>query len=318
MSIAKAKNPSANLTLASDAAIDSWSGKVPGNDGRGRRDARAENPQEERYSEAWWSARSHQELDEKNLMAQYFVDHHFLVPLGQSSEAPRETVASILVNQGTTPNSIVKRALEWIFDHKKKGEPYFLTWYTPGHVVPTTLSEFRLTSPERGLSSALKLFLFPGDVDEETQSVLGEHAVRFVAQFQRNFRYSLLSAYSFDITTGDVKFHFPKEIALQRVLATRWADHKFLFLQTSKFKTEGETAYCLRDMLDTSRAVTIYTVHSALDEQIIAGVRKLAKKMKLNDLGYGVPPPQAAGSKLLRLQIVGRDDAPSTTQEYYR
>jgi hypothetical protein len=36
------------------------------------------------------------------------------------------------------------------------------------------------------------------------------------------FHYALLSAYSFDIATGDVKFHFPKEAALQKILATRF------------------------------------------------------------------------------------------------
>jgi hypothetical protein len=317
----KIKAASLDPTASSDAAITAppYKRLTNGIAAGASPDAISDVAPGERYSEAWWSARSHQELDDKNLMAQYFVAHHFLVPLGRSCEGPRETVASILVNQGTTPNSIVKKALQWIFAHKKKGQPYFMTWYTPGHVVPTTLSEFReLDSPEKGLSSALKLFLFPGDVDEETQSVLGEHAVNFVKQFPRNFRYSLLSAYSFDLATGDVKFHFPKEIALQEVLATRWADHKYLFLQPSKFKPEGETAYRLRDMLDTSRSVTIYTVHSAIDDKIVAGVQKLAKKMKLKECESGISTLEASDTKLLRLQIVGRDDAPSTSHEYRR
>lgn len=270
----------------------------------------------ERYSEAWWSARADQQVEEKELMAQYFVDHHFLVPIGQSGEDNRETVASILVNSGTTPNSIVESALKWIIEHKRKGQPYFLTWFTAGHVVPTTLSHFReLDNPDRGLASAFKLFLFPGDVDDETQSVLGDHAVEFVTKFKRDFHYALLSAYSFDLATGDVKFHFPKEIALQRACASRWADHKFLFLQASKFQPEGETAYRLHDMLRTAHSVTVYTVHSARDEKIIAGFDKLAKKMKLE---IGSPPDDALDFKLLRLQIVGRNSAPSSSKEYYR
>lgn len=269
-----------------------------------------------RYSEAWWSARADQDVEEKALMADYFVDHHFLVPIGQRSGSSRETVASILVNSGTTPNSIVEKALSWIVDNKKKGRPYFLTWYTPGHVVPTTLSHFREEdNPDRGLASAFRLFLFPGDVDDETQSVLGDHAVDFITKFQRDFHYALLSAYSFDLKTGDVRFHFPKEIALQRACATRWADHKFLFLQASKFQPEGETAYRLRDMLHTARTVTIYTVHSANDEKIIAGIDRLAKMMRLKD---GSPPPGTLDFKLLRLQIVGRNSAPSQSKEYHR
>jgi hypothetical protein len=275
----------------------------------------------EGHSETWGRARAHQEVEDKKLMADYFVDHDFLVPVDQNPDDGRETVASILVNQGTTPSDIVTRALEWIFEHKEKGRPLFLTWYTNGHVVPTTLSQFRQIDDQvhQGkFSSALKLFLFPGDVDEETQCVLGEHAIQFVGQFKRNFHYAFLSAYSFDIDTGDVKFYFPKEVALQKVLATRWADHKFLFLQPSKFQTEGETAYHLRDMLKTSQSVTIYTVHSCKTEKILKGFKKLAEKMKLMEMNERSRSSETLDGKRLRLQIVGRDEAPSRSVEYCR
>jgi len=266
------------------------------------------------HSENWAASRTHLMEDDKELMADYFVRHDFLRPSGQSSEATRETVASMIVNQGTTPACIVTKALEWIVKNKEIGRPYFLKWYTPGHVIPATLSRFRENDKSKSIGSALRLFLFPGDVDEEIQGVIGDDAVNFVAGLQRHFTYSLLSAYSFDVATGDVKFHFEKELALQRACATRWADHKFIFLDSTKFKTEGDRAYGIADMLNTANSVTIYTVHSSKDGKVIAGVAKLAEKMNFI---FGPPPAQDFDVKCLRLQIVGRDDVPTKLVEYY-
>jgi hypothetical protein len=83
---------------------------------------------EETHFEDWSASRAQTSIDEKILMAKFFARHHFLVREGQSPEAPRETVASIILNHGTTPNSVLKEALQWIKDNKGSG-PFFLTWY---------------------------------------------------------------------------------------------------------------------------------------------------------------------------------------------
>jgi hypothetical protein len=264
----------------------------------------SETPIEETHFEDWSASRAQTSIDDKVLMAKFFALHHFLVREGKSPEAKRETVASIILNHGTTPNSVLKEALEWIRDNKRSG-PFFLTWYTPGHLIPTTLKEVR--DQDRGLRTALKLFLFPGEVDEEIQSVLGRDAEIFAETLERHFTYAFLSAYSFDLSTGDVYFYFAREMRLQRACATRFADHKFLFLDSSKFKSSGEKAYGVVDMLRTSYSVTLYTVSSERDEWIVKRFESLC-----GSILKAVPASSTADQsdlKTLRLQIVGRDSA---------
>lgn len=155
---------------------------------------------EEVHYEDWSASRAQTSIDEKVLMAKFFARHHFLVREGHSPEEPRETVASIILNHGTTPNSVLQEALHWIKDNNKQSGPFFLTWYTPGHLIPTTLKDLR--DQDRGLRTALKLFLFPGEVDEEIQSVLGRDAEIFAENLQRHFTYAFLSAYAFDLSSG--------------------------------------------------------------------------------------------------------------------
>jgi len=264
----------------------------------------SETPVEETHFEDWSASRALTSIDEKILMAKFFARHHFLVREGQSPEAPRETVASIILNHGTTPNSVLKEAVQWIKDNKGSG-PFFLTWYTPGHLIPTTLQEIR--DQDRGLRTALKLFLLPGEVDEEIQSVLGRDAEIFAEKLQRHFTYAFLSAYSFDLSAGDVYFYFARELRLQRACATRFADHKFLFLDSSKFKSSGEKAYGVIDMLRTSYSVTLYTVSSERDEWIVKRFEHLCSSI-LKAVPTAAPADQS-DLKTLRLQIVGRDGA---------
>lgn len=269
---------------------------------------------EPHLEETWWSAcRTKSKADEKTLMAQHFASHDFLLPEGQNPEGARETVASIIVNQGTSPDRVVREALEWIL-HKENQDrgPFFLTWYTPGHLVPTTLKSFR--DAHRHLRTATRLFLFPGEVDEETESVSGPDAEYFAEQLQRRFTYAFLSAYSFDVCTGSVYFHLPRELRLQKACAKCFAAHKFLFLDSSKFKSEGERGYGIGDLLDTAYKVTIYTVSSLSpkkDSWIKARFEQLCATLLKN---------QPAGMedhtevKKLRLTIVGRDG--SQTQSF--
>jgi hypothetical protein len=262
----------------------------------------SETMAEETHFEDWSASRALTSIDEKILMARFFARHHFLVREGQSPEAPRETVASIILNHGTTPNSVLKETVQWIKDNKGSG-PFFLTWYTPGHLIPTTLKEIR--DQDRGLRTALKLFLFPGEVDEEIQSVLGRDAEIFAERLDRHFTYAFLSAYSFDLSAGEVYFYFARELRLQRACAMRFADHKFLFLDSSKFKSSGEKAYGVVDMLRTSYSVTLYTVASERDEWIIKRFESLSASILKE-----VPASSSADQsdlKTLRLQVVGRD-----------
>jgi hypothetical protein len=258
---------------------------------------------EEVHYEDWSASRAQTSIDEKVLMAKFFARHHFLVREGHSPEEPRETVASIILNHGTTPNSVLQEALHWIKVNNKQSGPFFLTWYTPGHLIPTTLKDLR--DQDRGLRTALKLFLFPGEVDEEIQSVLGRDAEIFAENLQRHFTYAFLSAYAFDLSSGGAYFYFARELRLQRACATRFAHYKFLFLDSSKFKSSGEKAYSVVDMLRTSYSVTLYTVSSERDDWIIKRFESLCALVLKS-----VPAsPDQSDLKTLRLQIVGRDGA---------
>jgi hypothetical protein len=214
---------------------------------------------------------------EKHLMAKYYTNHDFLVPEGLNPETdPREPVASILVNQGTTPNTVVVEALQWIERNQSRG-PFDITWYTPGHLIPNTLRLFRVEHPH--LISATQLFLFPGRVDHQTEAVSGPDAEAFAESLNRRFTYAFLSANSFDIRDGTTYFHMPEEVRMQRACATRYAAHKLLFFDSTKFKSEGEIGYRIDEILRRAEAVTIYTVSSHKDEWIIAKFTRLCSSI---------------------------------------
>lgn len=284
-------------------------------------DAGGQNGEENRVEETWWSAsRAQIKADDKTLMAREFVNHEFLVPEGQDPEDNRETAASILVNQGTSQNRVVEEAMEWIkskstpeLSNPPKG-PFFLTWYTPGHLVPNTLRRYR--EKYKHVKTATSLFLFPGEVDLETESVSGPDAESFAQNLQRKFTYAFLSANAFDVSTGSVYFHWPRELCLQRACATRFADHKYLFLDSSKFRSQGEEGYRIRDLLETAHKVTIYTVatpNPRRDKWIMDTFKKLCMD-HLKDPAKGEEDDLAA-MKTLRLVIVGRGEAATVSDE---
>jgi hypothetical protein len=268
------------------------------------------NEMPELVENGWSTARSLVRPAEKDLMAGWFVDHEFLVPEGANPEGQRETVASILVNAGTTPNIVVERALAWVDENTKHRGPFFLNWYTPGHLIPTAMREYRERS--KHMQSATRLFLFPGQVDAETQSVSGPDAEAFVEGVQRVFSYSFLSGHAFDISTGNLYFHWPAELRLQRACATRRANHKFLFLDPDKFRFQGERAYSLADLLETSHAVTIITVATEVDRdrRLCDAFQRLAESL-LRPTANSETDLQT--SKILRLIVVGRNASPTTS-----
>jgi hypothetical protein len=118
-------------------------------------------------------------------------------------------------------------------------------------------------------------------VDFETQSVCGPDADAFANNLKRRFTYAFLSAYAFDIHTGDVYSHAAREVALQRAVANRFAATKFLFLDSSKFKSEGdgENGYTVSELLETSHTVTIYavSVDDERDRWVLDGFDKLGR-----------------------------------------
>ena len=266
----------------------------------------------------WSDGRAEILADEKQLTADFFAEHEFLLPsdvldirsteeshanASSSEENRRNPSASIIVNAGTQPNQVVNSVLAWVEKNPKLG-PFFLTWYTPGHLIPETLRKFRTTRGNLHMAAAVKLFLLPGEVDFETQSVCGPDAEAFAEKLQRRFTYAFLSAYAFDIHKGDVYFHGARELALQQKIAMRFAATKFLFLDSSKLKPEGdgERAYTVHELLETSHAVTIYTVsvNGKHDDWVMDGFDKL---------GEDLFDPQAVptgNKKRLCLRIVDR------------
>jgi hypothetical protein len=274
----------------------------------------------------WGASRAESKADEKELLAKYFCEHDLLVPEYEDSNDERETVASlderetvasIIVNQGSTPDRVVAEVLQWIKEQNIKerekegsqGKSFFLSWYTPGHLIPTTLKNFR--DHNWALRTATKLFLFPGEVDEEWEAVSGPDAEEFANQLERHFTYAFLSAYAFDVSTGSVYFISPRELLLQKACATRWAAHKFLFLDSSKFKREGEKGYDIWDLLDTADKVTVYTASLSSD-------RDISIKAEFDQLCANLLRENPSGSraqnkkKTLRLKIVGRNHTPTT------
>jgi hypothetical protein len=261
-----------------------------------------------------WSTRKvGMQRDEKEAMARYFVQHDFLV--ADSITGARLKFATILVNPGTTQQFVIKEALEWMKSNDEKFGPFDITWYTPGSLMPATLKEFRDQNPE--LIQATQLFLFPGRLDIQIDSVASPETAAFVENYDRAFTYALLSANSFDIKKGRAYFHFSSEIALQQAMALKEAHHKFLFLDSSKLDTirEGGIGYDLQDLLNTYHTVNIYTVSSSKgkDAWIKARFTQLSSHLlKVEPQSDNYEPD----AKMLRLQIVGLHDTPSERSHF--
>jgi hypothetical protein len=177
------------------------------------------------HQETWAASRARIQKEEKEMMARYFANHDFLLQEGANPAVdPRETAASILINQGTGPNVVVQESLHWIEDHAQDG-PFHITWYSPGALVPATLHDFRLHNPQ--LSAATHVHLFPGTVDIQLQAQVGKEAQEYTASIKRRFSYMILSGHSFDLRTGVVRFHFDREIPIQTACARLEARQKF-------------------------------------------------------------------------------------------
>jgi len=255
---------------------------------------------------SWSTRRANNGEDEKRLIASYCAAHDFLVRPGCSPETDdRDTVASVLVNQGTTPNVVVEEALAWI-SANSTGTSFDITWFTTGSLVPSTLRQFRLRNPKN--AAAAQVFLFPGRVDHEIEAVSGPEPVDFAAKLNRCFSYAFLSAYTFDIERGSFYFHYSSEIELQKQLACLFAAQKFVFLDPSKFRAEGGYSYGIWDLLRTSEVVTIYTVSSSADPWIKARFKTLCDTLFYGCDGDIQDRDTLPVTKTLRLRVVGRDE----------
>ena len=170
---------------------------------------------------------------EKEAMGVYFARHDFLVADGVSPERPRESVALVFANQGSTVNIVVRNTLDWIRGSPDSG-PFTITWFTPSALVPATLRRSRETivaasnnggepgNEEPDPWSASRIFLFPGEIDPAREVVQGPEAVKFAKGFKQLFNCSLLGATAFDLDTGDVYFHYSHEVPLQVACAKLW------------------------------------------------------------------------------------------------
>jgi len=257
------------------------------------------------HQETWAASRAHVQRDEKLLMATHFAEHDFLLqPATNPATADRENTASILVNQGTGPNIVVDASLTWIKENAGQG-PFHITWYSPGALVPATLFDFRQENPD--LSVSTHVHLLPGTVDLQLQAQIGIEAQEYVRKLTRQFSYMLLSGHSFDLITGDVKFHFDREIQIQRACALLKATEKYLFFDSKKFSGEGEVGYSLRDLLATSHSVVVYTVTSDRNDEITAAFDGLAAALFTKDPALA----ESGRPKSLRLTIVGREGSSS-------
>jgi hypothetical protein len=260
--------------------------------------------------ETWAASRASNQKQDKSLMAHHFANHDFLLQEG-SNPAHRlhDTAASFLVNQGTSPNVVVQESLQWIAEHAQQG-PFHITWYSPGALVPATLFEFRQRHPH--LSAATHVHLFPGTIDLQLQAQTGTEAQEYARSIRRRFSYMILSGHSFDLRTGVVRFHFEREVPLQKTCALLEATQKFLFFDNQKFTGEGEVGYSLRELLATCNAVVIYTVSSPRSDEIKAAFDALGGAL----LAQISSDAALTEPKTLRLTIVGSGNIPSENYCY--
>lgn len=254
---------------------------------------RLRSEQAERHS-VRWSIRNHNVSGtEKQLMARHFAQKEFLK--GDNG------VASILVASGTTTQRVVEESIKVV----DAGANAWLTWYTPSTLVSDHLREFR--RKYQHLQKAAQLFVFPGLIDVELESVVGPEAEEFAEGYKRAFRYAILSCHRFDMRTGSIRFLHPSELRLQKACALRTATKKYLFLDPGKFADEEQPTYDVRNLLETSTSVTIYTVSSHLDDELKSGFLRLRRSILESGRGTDLE------SRALRLCIVDRDNFEKAT-----
>ena len=260
--------------------------------------------------EGWSTRQAYQKADEKHSMGAYCAAHDFLVPDDSNAEtAPRQSVASAFVSNGTTPNAVLDETLKWV---KERPDSIDITWYTTGSLVPATLRKFKEKNPDR--AAATQLFLFPGRVDANLEAASGPEAEEFAKNYKGRFTYAFLSAYAFDIVTGHVYFHYSHELGLQRACAHLYAASKFLFLDSRKFvEIEGRVAYTISELIEQSRSVTIYTVSSPRSDWIRSKFEELCTSLLADSRSS--PVTGIEEMKCLRLRIVGADSVPTIVDE---
>lgn len=284
--------------------------KSPTTERLGKHDSKDKDNEEDPVREiapetqGWSDRQTEQDAEDKELIADDFVAHEFLVPEnGNPEKSPRLKVASIAVSNGTSQSEGVSAVLRWVEQRAVKHESFDLNWYATGSVVPTILRDFVQKHPD--LMAACQLFLFPGKVDRNLGSVSGPEAVAFVKTFKRRFTYAFLGAHAFDLVTGDAYFHFSEELELQQACASLLAAQKYLFLSPRKFKAdelEGHVGYGLLDVLAGASSVTICTASSTNDEWIKKTFDALCLRVLSADPARGEP-------RRLSLRLVGRNGA---------
>ncbi len=217
---------------------------------------------------SWSEIRATSKADEKSLLAKNFVNHDFLVPRDGNPDKDRDRVASILVNQGTTPNAVVNEIMSWLVENWAKFGPFNLTWFSAGGLVPGTLRDYR--SRHHNIRSATNVFHFPGMLSAEREVVDGPETVKYIEELQKKLAlsYMFLGVNAIDIDTGEVFFHFEEELRVQKACAGLRASEKFVFLDSSKFKPEGYVAYNVNWLLKTTERLTFYVASSSKDKDI--------------------------------------------------
>ncbi len=281
--------------------------------------SRPEDGAPEQFPIGWSAARATMYTDEKKAMAHHFCQHDLLVKHNQNPSNTRETAATFLATAGTSPYMVVRESLAWIKANSSTYGQFAIMWYTPASLVAAALRDFR--TENHHLRSAADLFLFPGRLNPDVECVVGPTAVRFTKLRRTKFTYSLLGAYAFDMASGKASFHYPEEVGIQRACAFLPARHKFLFLDSSKFekKEEGEPGYSIRQLLNETSAVTIYTVASANSNTIAEDFHALAESILITT-NEDEPIDRAAEEegelarspqRMFRLCVVGTKERPA-------
>lgn len=261
----------------------------------------------------WNASQKRIATDNKRTMAECFVCHEFLVRHGENPEDSRRTDASILVNPGTTPFTVVQAALKWLNKNWKEHGPFNIMWYSPSLMVASFLYQFKNEHPYQ--RSAAEQILFPGYVDHDIACVLGEQAIRFARDFQRRMTYSFLSAHRLSLENGKVYFHFETEVELQRAYACIYAGHKFLFVDPTKLRSiDGVPSYQLHDLIATADAVTIYTISSNRNQYVCELFERLCDKYFLSSIGKDSETDPSR--KIFRLCIINTAGEYGICQEH--
>ncbi len=218
------------------------------------------------HATGWSQTKQREHSDAKTVLGEHFAAHDFLVEEGRSPETdPRRADATIFVAPGTTPNRVLTRCLAWMLRNWVESGPFHITWYTGGALVAASLQEFRETNP--GVRPAASVHLLPGTVDSDVECVLGPAAVNYVTNtIQHCFTTMFLSAYSFDLASGQVFFHFDNEVEFQGACARLPAQRKFIFLDSAKLRRDGCITYDMASLFEQCTSVTIYIGLSETDD----------------------------------------------------